>query len=308
MPPPRAPSRHQPVLPRDRSAPPEKQETGEDAYWVTPGRYLEVLDLVAGRDDVRMQLHDGNRSKLVHGLPGLVDRGLTAEFFLIASRLDQTGSLGAGDVGKTPLARDVHRFARDAPPVVACVRGPARWRRSSCRRGDVLSEVTGRPVDTAACPLGLYDRRVLWELRRRGYRRVMTSDRAAAAPRSWLQPRFSIRHDDTAESVAFAARPAGRRPPAAGGPGTHHPQEPALMSRPRVLVGFAESLAAVESIWNLLDHGFEVVTFGREGQRPKSRSPTTDASPSSRSLPRSTTCGRPWRSWRAWPSRGMPTC
>ena len=38
------------------------------------------------------------------------------------------------------------------------------------------------------------------------------------------------------------------------------------MSRSLVLVGFAESLAAVESVWNLLDHGFEVVAFAREGR------------------------------------------
>ncbi len=37
---------------------------------------------------------------------------------------------------------------------------------------------------------------------------------------------------------------------------------------PRVLVGFAESLAAIESAWSLREAGFEVVAFTRAGRRP----------------------------------------
>ncbi|GIH10156.1 hypothetical protein Rhe02_82230 [Rhizocola hellebori] len=37
---------------------------------------------------------------------------------------------------------------------------------------------------------------------------------------------------------------------------------------PRVLIGFAESLAAIESAWCLRDAGFEVVAFTRAGRRP----------------------------------------
>jgi hypothetical protein len=37
---------------------------------------------------------------------------------------------------------------------------------------------------------------------------------------------------------------------------------------PRVLIGFAESLAAIESAWCLRDAGFEVVAFTRAGKRP----------------------------------------
>lgn len=37
---------------------------------------------------------------------------------------------------------------------------------------------------------------------------------------------------------------------------------------PRVLIGFAESLAAIESAWCVRDAGFEVVAFTRAGRRP----------------------------------------
>lgn len=40
------------------------------------------------------------------------------------------------------------------------------------------------------------------------------------------------------------------------------------MDRPRVLIGFAEALAAIESAWCLADAGFEVVAFARAGHRP----------------------------------------
>ena len=39
------------------------------------------------------------------------------------------------------------------------------------------------------------------------------------------------------------------------------------MSR-HVLIGFAESLAAIETAWCLLDHGFEITAFTRKGTRP----------------------------------------
>jgi hypothetical protein len=39
----------------------------------------------------------------------------------------------------------------------------------------------------------------------------------------------------------------------------------------RVLVGFADALAAIESVWSLADHGFEVHAFARSGTRPPLR-------------------------------------
>lgn len=43
------------------------------------------------------------------------------------------------------------------------------------------------------------------------------------------------------------------------------------MRERRVLLGFAESLAAIESAWSLLDAGFEVTAFARAGARPPLR-------------------------------------
>jgi hypothetical protein len=66
---------------------------------------------------------------------------------------------------------------------------------------DRIAAVAGSPVTTAACPLGLYDRRLLGEMRHQGYTHVFTSDRRPATGGAWLQPRFSVRREDTAGSV-----------------------------------------------------------------------------------------------------------
>jgi hypothetical protein len=64
-----------------------------------------------------------------------------------------------------------------------------------------LAEVAGVTIDAAACPLGEYDRGVLAELRRLGYRRVFTSDRRRVRADAWLQHRFSVRCFDTPASL-----------------------------------------------------------------------------------------------------------
>jgi hypothetical protein len=38
-------------------------------------------------------------------------------------------------------------------------------------------------------------------------------------------------------------------------------------TRPKILIGFAESLAAIESAWSLIEAGFDVVAFTRAGKR-----------------------------------------
>ena len=65
----------------------------------------------------------------------------------------------------------------------------------------MIADAIGHPVDEAAVPLGAYDRRLLAELRRLGYRKVHTSDRRLASDEAWLQPRFSVVSTDTAETL-----------------------------------------------------------------------------------------------------------
>lgn len=184
-------------------------EPGEAEYWISERTFLDVLDLVEGRDDVRLSFDDGNLSDATVGLPALAARGLHAEFFVIAGRIGESGSLGPEEIGLLVASGMSigshgmhHRSWRETPAhELDRELGEAR---------DLLASVAGGPVHTAACPLGAYDRRVLAELRRRGYTRVMTSDRAAARRDRWLQPRFSLRRVDDAQSVSAILSEAPR--------------------------------------------------------------------------------------------------
>jgi peptidoglycan/xylan/chitin deacetylase (PgdA/CDA1 family) len=169
-------------------------DPGEDLTWVGVEQFERVLDAVIGRTDVRITFDDGNASDVEIALPRLLDRGLTAEFFVLAGLLGEPGRLDADGVRELVAAGMTvgsHGWAhRD-------------WRRMDAEQsmveindaGRVLTELTGRQVSRVAIPFGSYDRHVLDRLRRARVTRAYTSDGGRALPGSWLQPRNSLRHD-----------------------------------------------------------------------------------------------------------------
>jgi peptidoglycan/xylan/chitin deacetylase (PgdA/CDA1 family) len=193
--------------------PQRELEPGEDVYWVTADQFRHILDELTSWPDVRISFDDGNASDLQIALPALVDRGLRADFFVLAGRLGEPGSLGADGV------RELRRYGMGI--------GSHGMRHRSWRGMDAhdsndewvaardrLAELAQHPVDAAACPLGRYDRKVLSGLRRHGYTRVYTSDRRPARSGAWLQPRYSVRRDDTPELLrgeVLSAPPLARR-------------------------------------------------------------------------------------------------
>ena len=74
-------------------------EPGEATYWIDVDLYHRVLDEVMDDPRVRISFDDGNASDIEIGLPGLVERGLDATFFVLAGRLGAPGSLSADQVG-----------------------------------------------------------------------------------------------------------------------------------------------------------------------------------------------------------------
>jgi len=186
-----------------------EREPGEARYWVSERLFHDVLDAVRGLEHVRLSFDDGNRSDLVIGLPALVERGLTATFFPLAGRLGDPASLSGADLRELRAAGmgiGTHGWAH------------VPWRGLDDRDEQrelhdarlALADASGGTVDEAALPLGRYDRRLLGQLRRHGYRRVYTSDRLPARPGAWLQPRYSITSVDTVETVRelLAPRPS----------------------------------------------------------------------------------------------------
>jgi peptidoglycan/xylan/chitin deacetylase (PgdA/CDA1 family) len=182
---------------------------GEDETWVSVEQFERVLDFAAGRGDVRFTFDDGNESDVAIALPRLLERGMTAEFFVLAGQLDRPGRLdpdGVRQLLKAGMTVGSHGWDhRD-------------WRRITAgqadeeftRAAEVIGELVGAAVDTVAIPFGSYDRHVLRRLRKAKARRVYTSDGGPARTGAWLQPRNSLRHD---ADVAWMRRVLDDRAP-----------------------------------------------------------------------------------------------
>jgi peptidoglycan/xylan/chitin deacetylase (PgdA/CDA1 family) len=191
-------------------------DPGEGATWVSVQQFEQVLDAVVGRPEVRITFDDGNASDLEIALPRLRERGLTAEFFLLAGRLGEPGRVdtaGVRDLVGAGMAIGSHGWAhRD-------------WRRLDERAAQqeiqdarrVLTAIAGRPVSSVAIPFGSYDRHVLRRLRDAKVGRTYTSDGGRARPAAWLQARNSLHHDVDGPSIhrvldqAPSARAMARR-------------------------------------------------------------------------------------------------
>ena len=172
-----------------------------------------ILDTIAEIPGVRISFDDGNVSDLEHGLPALVERRLTASFFVLAGRIGSPRQSRRGRRSRAAFATNMavgthgmeHRPWRGL--------APDDRERELVEARARIEEIVERPVAEAAVPLGAYDRRLLRELRRLGYTAVHTSDGRGARAGAWLQPRFSIVAHDTAETVRAYTRspPALRR-------------------------------------------------------------------------------------------------
>jgi peptidoglycan/xylan/chitin deacetylase (PgdA/CDA1 family) len=183
--------------------PKRELEPGERKYWVSTDQFDEILGYLAKTPNVQLSFDDGNASDAAIALPALTAHGLRAAFFPVAARIGRTGSIDRDglralvrngmDVGSHGMLHRSWRRLTDADLDEELILARA-----------LIAEESGAAIETAACPLGEYDRRVLARLRRLGYSRVFTSDRCAARPASWLQPRYSVTEDDRPETIRAA--------------------------------------------------------------------------------------------------------
>ena len=180
---------------------PERElEPDEQQYWVDAELFGELLDTALDLPEVRLTFDDGNASDLSVALPMLLERGLTAAFFVIAGRLGQPGSLAADDVralADAGMTIGTHGM-RHRPWRFLDEEG---YREELDAARELLEAAAGARIEEAACPYGAYDRKALRALKQRGFRRVYSVDRRPARRDAWLQPRYVIRRSDTADTV-----------------------------------------------------------------------------------------------------------
>ena len=175
-------------------------EGGERDYWVERDVFRAIVERIRGEPDITVCFDDGNASDREIALPVLLDAGMTATFFVLAGKLGEPGYLSRSDLQQLADAgmrigtHGMHHRAWRG------LRGKAA-REEIFDARETLQQLTGEPVEWAACPFGEYDRRTLSQLRSAGCTRVFTSDGGIARRDAWLQPRHSVRRDDNPEKL-----------------------------------------------------------------------------------------------------------
>lgn len=166
-------------------------DRGERDCWLETDFFERVLDLVVGKPHVRLTVDDGNESDHSHVLPALTKRGLQASFFVCSERLDQPTFLSRSQVIELKLAGmtigshgAIHQPWRGL--------GDGELDREIFESRRILESLCSTVVDSAACPFGSYDRKVLSKLKSARYRAVYTSDGGSAHESEWLQARTTI--------------------------------------------------------------------------------------------------------------------
>lgn len=173
---------------------------GERACWLEQEHFEAILDLVCKLPHVLLTFDDGNESDITVALPLLLERGLTASFFICSGSLDQPTFLSRRQV-KYIQAQGMrigsHGIAHRAWRGLSADELTAELTGSRLE----LEGICGKPVLEAACPFGAYGRTVLQVLRDAGYHKVFTSDGGWADGRSWLIPRNTVRRTQSVEHI-----------------------------------------------------------------------------------------------------------
>jgi peptidoglycan/xylan/chitin deacetylase (PgdA/CDA1 family) len=177
-----------------------EREPGESRYWIRRDQLEQILDALMVRPDVSISFDDGNRSDIDVALDLLLERQLHATFFPLAGRLSDPASLSPAAIQELiDAGMAVGSHGMWHRPWIALTREEVDQELRQAR--EKISEVTGRSIKRAAVPLGQYDKQTLRMLREHRFTEVNTSDRRVARSGDWLQPRFSVRAEETAESL-----------------------------------------------------------------------------------------------------------
>lgn len=181
----------------------------ERDFWCEKDRFASILDNICALSHVariEITFDDGNISDANIAVPALVDRGLTAAFFVCAGRIGFPGYLD------TPAIKDMISAGME---VASHGWSHVDWRRVDDKTLDVevddarqkIAEIVGYAIDKVSIPFGSYDRRILSRLKRSNIRTVFTSDGGRAPLNGWILPRevFKASWDDDKQTLVDLA-------------------------------------------------------------------------------------------------------
>jgi peptidoglycan/xylan/chitin deacetylase (PgdA/CDA1 family) len=191
--------------------PPRAYEPGEEPYWIDREHFEDILDFVAQHPlgaGVRLTFDDGNSSDYAIATPELKRRGLGASFFVLAGKLGREGYLSRAEV-RDLSAQGFEIGSHGLDHVAWTDASYAALVREIKDSKAILEDVTGCPVQSAAVPFGLYDRRVLREVSRHGYHNVFSSDGGPRLTTKLPTPRYSMQRSVALTSLACLIETSG---------------------------------------------------------------------------------------------------
>ena len=172
-------------------------EPGEAVYWIPVAFFEDILDAVQALPmpfHVHLSFDDGNQSDHDIALPGLLARGLKADFFVLTGRLGHPGSLDASRI-RALQAAGMGIGSHGVDHRNWTTLDPDALHHELKASRNALETICGRPIQMAGVPFGAYSARVLRSLAATGYACAYTSDGGFMQPDAFLRPRSSVRRD-----------------------------------------------------------------------------------------------------------------
>lgn len=179
-------------------------EPGEQPYWISPQQYRSILDRIARHPDpgaIGITFDDGNLSDIEIAAPELVRRGLSAQFFVLAGRIGEPGSLSVADIRALKQSgMSIGSHGMDHVDWSRLGRGELERELRDSRY--ILEDITAAAVMAAAIPFGRYNAAVLKALRAAGYSEAYSSDGGSTASGRFPQSRTSVTASMTPATIA----------------------------------------------------------------------------------------------------------
>lgn len=179
-------------------------DDAERLYWIDEDMFRDVLDMIVarrGKQHIAITFDDGNESDALKACPALVERDLTARFFVLSGRIGRAGYLSMEQL-RSLAARAMTVGLHGADHVDWRKAGAEELHQETVTAREIIADAVGLPVDEVAIPFGAYDARVIRHLRRAGFRRIHTSDGGRSRIGSVFASRTSIRRDMQLSDVA----------------------------------------------------------------------------------------------------------
>lgn len=190
-------------------------EPGEEPYWLSVEQFHDIVSFAASireKESCAFTIDDSNLSDATIAGPFLAKMGFSAQIFVLTGRIGQEGSLDRAairdliDMGHTIGSHG--RAHRDWKTL-----GDGELDEEIHAPRKRLQDLTGQPVEAAGLPFGGYNRKVLAEARRAGFRNLYSSDGGVARDGDWPAGRTSLRSDMSAAGMRalFDAEPLAAR-------------------------------------------------------------------------------------------------